>query len=51
MSRHDNPTPGLDVPAQIDGDVQHGAKVDLGELAIDHPLEEMRAQFEVPLPP
>jgi hypothetical protein len=31
--------------------LQHPAKINSRESAVDHPLQQMRAEFEIPIPP
>jgi hypothetical protein len=58
MTSHGIPTmrgnhpPTLDDVAPVgSGVLQHPAQIDLVEVPVEHPLEKMRAELELPVPP
>lgn len=49
--RSDDPPAGLDVGSDPYGPLEHTANIQFCEVAISHSLQEMRTDFELPLPP
>jgi hypothetical protein len=50
-ARLDNPPAFDDVASVTKRAIKHTSEIDVSELPINHPLEEMRAEFELPSPP
>jgi hypothetical protein len=51
MLRLDDPPAFDDIPSILGGAFEHSPKIDLGEASVDHSLEEMRAELQLPVPP
>ena len=51
MTGLDDPTSRYNVAPAAAGSLEHRPKVHLRKAAIDHSLQEMGAQLEIPVPP